>query len=138
MMIPEHLMKFIGICIFLNFFQLFFRTSEKVILALLTFICILFTFLGSISPLGQQLNTEVALLLPPLIQTILKLLREENTGIREYVVCPRCNALYSMKVCIVHQHGRNESQVCGNVMYPNNPHLSKRNKCNIELLKRYK
>ena len=86
--------------------------------------------------LGQQLNTEVALLLPRSIQTIRKLLRQENTGIREYVVCPRCNALYSMKDCIVHQNGRNESQVCGYVMYPNHPHLSKRNKCNTVLLKK--
>ena len=125
----------IGICIFLNFFQLFFRTSEKAILALLAFIRILFTFLGRINP-GQQLNTEVALLLPRSIQTIRKLLRQENTGIREYVVCPRCNALYSMKDCIVHQNGRNESQVCGYVMYPNHPHLSKRNKCNTVLLKK--
>ena len=67
----------IAICIFLNFFQLFFRTSEKAILALLAFIRILFTFLGRINPLGQQLNTEVALLLPRSIQTIRKLLRQE-------------------------------------------------------------
>ena len=41
-----------------------------------------------------------------------------------------------MKDCIVHQNGRNESQVCGYVMYPNHPHLSKRNKCNTVLLKK--
>ena len=40
-----------------------------------------------------------------------------------------------MDECIISQNGRNESQVCGYVMYPNHPYLSRRNKCNTALLK---
>ena len=67
----------IGICLFVNFFQLFYQTSEKAILTLVVFMRVMFTFLGNISPLGHPLR-EVALLLPRSFRTVRKLLRKWN------------------------------------------------------------
>ena len=51
----------------------------------------------------------------------------------EYVVSPKCNALYCLGDCIVRQNGREESKMCDFIEYPKHPHPS-RTKCNAILL----
>ena len=58
---------------------------------------------------------------------------------RSYVLCPRCSALYDWRNCIIKKHnGLVESAKCTNVLYPNNPHVSHRDKCKATLMKKVK
>ena len=123
-----------GICIFLNFFQLFFRISERAVLALMNFLRALLTFLASVS-----LNLkEVASLLPHSTRSIRKFLKGYSDGCVEYVVCTKCHNLYLYSDCIVQRNGSSESKRCTYVKYPNHPHSNKKNKCDNILMKRIK
>ena len=98
----------LGICFFMNFFQLFYRVSEKAILALLSFLRILFSVLGSISPpIGNLVS-----LLPKSLYSLKKMLREKNDGLVEYTVCPICSTLYLSEKCIIRENGHDESKLC--------------------------
>lgn len=121
----------LGICFFLNFFQLFYKISEKAILALLAFLRILFSFLGRISPPLRDLSS----LLPRSLYSIRKMLREDDDGLITYVVCPTCSTLYLLNECTIRQNGQDESKLCEFVRY-HHPHTSRRNKCNTALLKK--
>ena len=125
----------IGVCLFLNFFQLFYRVSERAVLSLLSFLRFLFTFLASNAP-SQLYLKEVSTLLPRSLCSIRRVLREDANGVVEYVVCPKCNALYMIKDCIVRQYGREESRLCDFMEYPRHPYPSMRTKCNTVLLKK--
>ena len=126
-----------GLCTFLNFFQLFYRVSERAILALITLLHTLFSFLGNISPINHPLR-DLASLLPKSLYGIRKKLKEKKDGLVEYAVCPTCSALYLLKNCIVQENGHDESRLCNFIRYPNHPHHSRRKKCNTILLKRVK
>lgn len=53
---------------------------------------------------------------------------------KEFIVCPKCVALYSPDNS---SEGVNESK-CSHVEYPNHPHRNKRTPCNTLLIKRVK
>ena len=112
----------------MNFFQLFYKVSERAILALLF-------FLRSVDILWPS---TFAQLLPRSLQSIKKafriyLPRQKSV---EYVVCPKCNSLYLYEHCITGQSGREESRLCDFVEYPNHTQISRRSKCNTPLLKK--
>ena len=120
----------LGICVFINFFQLFYKVSERAILALLV-------FLRTLLSLIVQLNV-VAELISKSLQTIKHALRSKfgQNSVTEYVVCPKCNSLYMLQDCIIRQNGREESWLCEYVMYSRHPQISRRSKCYAQLLKR--
>lgn len=95
----------VGICRFLNFFQLFHKVSERAILALLLFLRTLFSFVGF---------NEIALLLPKSLSSIRGVLKSkcQQSRVLEYVVCPKCNSLYLLEHCIIQHNGMEESRVC--------------------------
>ena len=118
-----------AICLFLNFFQLFYKVSERAILALLLFLRSMLTFFGL---------QNIARLLPRSLQSIKKALRinlPRQTS-TEYVVCPKCNSLYLYEHCVSGRSGREESRLCDFVEYPDHPQVSRRSKCNTPLLKK--
>ena len=117
-----------GICLFLNFFQLFYKVSERGILALLHFLRALLSFLGF---------NEIISLLPKSLSSIRGTLRNsaQHSTVLEYVVCPKCNSLYLLEDCIIRHNGKLESKLCHFVEYPRHSQLSRRIKCNVPLLK---
>ena len=112
-----------AICLFLKFFQLFYKVSESAILALLLFLRSMLTFFGL---------QNIARLLPRPLQSIKKALRinlPKQTS-TEYVVCPKCNSLYLYEHCIIGHSGSDF------VEYPNYPQVSRRSRCNTPPLKK--
>lgn len=101
-------------------------------LALLSFLQLVFTFFGVGEP--GNLMYEASMLLPKSLNSIRGVLR--GRACMEYVVCPKCNALYRMEDCIIRRNGGEESQFCDFVEYPRHPQVSRRSKWNTPLLKR--
>ena len=52
------------------------------------------------------------------------------------VVCPRCCKLYNLSDCVIRCGSVEESLKCTHIEYLNHPHHSRRQKCNMSLLKR--
>lgn len=124
----------VQICMFLSFFQLCYRVSERAISLLLSFLKTLLSWLGSRCPEIKTLHD----VLPQNIYFMRKLLGRKNE-ITCFVVCPKCHSLYRYKDCIVtHRTGMTESAKCSFVQYPNHPQLFRRTKCNTVLMKMVK
>ena len=115
--------------LFLNFFQLFYRVSERAILGLLLFFQSLLSFLGF---------SEAASLLPKSIHSIRGIIKGtiQRSTVVEYVVCPKCHSLYLLSDCILQHNGREESRLCDFIQYPRHMQACRRTKCNTLLLKK--
>jgi len=121
-----------GLPFFLVFYHLLFRLSERAITTLLGFFGVL--FLSSIT--GHRLLAEVSSALPKTMHSFRAKFKPCNYI--EYVVCPKCNTLYTFSDCIVINSGQQESKLCHFIRFPNHPHRSRRTSCNEVLLKRVK
>ena len=120
------------ISFFLNFFQLTFRISERAMAALLIFIRMLLGYLESVSE--NQVFIHLFSIIPKSLVSMRKCFKDRD-GIIEYVVCPKCHALYEIPQCIVKVAGREQSKHCDLVEFPRHPHASKRSKCDTPLMK---
>ena len=61
----------------------------------------------------------------------------DKQSFAEYVVCPRCNAIYEFKNCVKNlPSGKTETMTCRHVAYPNHPHRSRITACGAPLLKK--
>ena len=123
------------ICLFISFFQLFYRISERGITLLLSFLKALLSWICTLCP--QSLNIQLLRDNLPSNVYFLKQLLGNANKITTYVVCPKCHSIFSFEQCVVtHRNGTKESIACPHIEYPNHPHLSRRLKCNTVLLKR--
>ena len=126
----------VHICLFLSFFQLCYKVSERGISLLLAFIRSLLSWLGTFPQSAHILQLRD--LIPKNVYFLRKIFGC-NSALRMYAVCPKCSAVYELKDCIVkHRNGLEESAKCIYVQYPNHPHISRHEKCNTILLKRVK
>lgn len=127
----------VHICMFLSFFQLCYRLSERGVSLLLVFLRALLSWLCSLCPQSADIKT-LHDLLPQNVYFLRKLLGKKSE-ITSFVVCPKCHSLYNYKDCIVtHSSGITESSKCVHIQYPNHPQLFRRTKCNTLLLKHVK
>ena len=124
----------VQICMFISFFQLCYRVSERGISLLLCFLKTLLSWIGSFCPEVKTLHD----VLPGNVYFMRKLLGRKSE-ITCFVVCPKCHSLYTLKDCIItRRNGMTESAKCSFVQYPNHPQLFRRTKCNTFLLKMVK
>ena len=125
------------ISLFITFFQLCYRVSERGITLLLNFIRAILLWAGNY--LGK--STELLLLrdmIPKNVYFLKKLCNLETVSCT-YVVCPKCHTLYNLEDCITKQrNGTVESAKCTFVNYSNHHHPSRREKCNASLMKKAK
>lgn len=124
------------ISIFLSFFQLCFRISDRAIVHLLSFMSALFHFLSSHSN-DSGLLKKFTDGFPKTLYSIKKALNLSNTYY-EYVVCPHCHTLYNKSDCIVQLPVGERGLKCDFVRYPNHPQRARRKKCETELMKKVK
>ena len=124
------------ICLFITFFQLCYRISERGITILLSFLRTMFSWASTFSSSGELLILRD--MIPKNVYFLKKICSSEKS-LTTYVVCPRCHALYNLDDCIIRQrNGIEESARCTFVQYPRHPHPSRREKCNALLMKRTK
>ena len=124
----------IQICMFLSFFQLCYRVSERAISLLLLFLKALLSWLSSFCPEIKTLHD----VLPHNVYFMRKLLGRKSEIIC-FVVCQKCHSLYKYKDCVItYPSGMTESAKCSFVQYPKHPQLFRRTKCNTVLMKTVK
>lgn len=123
-----------GIFYFLALFQLLYHLSERAISSLLGIVRLLLHNVGVI--FNHNALVEFAAALPKSMNTIRTTFKQNHHV--EYVVCPKCNALYHLSECIIHENNGDRSKKCNHVEYPNHPHVSRRSPCNEILLKKVK
>ena len=124
------------ISLFISFFQLCYRISERGITLLLHFLRALLLWASTIKSSTELLTLRD--MIPKNVYFLRKMCSSEN-NFRTYVVCPKCHALYNLEDCIIRNHGGLlESAKCIFVHYPNHPHVSRREKCNTLLIKQVK
>jgi len=113
-----------------------FRISGAALRCLLRFLKLFVKSVGIIyqSPHLRTFSESI----PVTIITAEKILgiHQDDIGMIEYVVCPKCNAIYTYKNCIkTRANGVQLAKSCCHVKYPRHPHRSCRQPCNTEVLK---
>lgn len=86
------------ICLFVSFFQLCYRISERGITLLLSFLRAILLWMSSIIPSSDILLIRD--LLPKNVYFLRKLCKSD-TSIKTYIVCPKCHFLYHFKDGII-------------------------------------
>ena len=125
----------IHMCLFITFFQLCYRISERGISMLLSFLKSFFLWIYSLCPQSTELKVLTENM-PPNIYYLRKLVGGES-DITIYVSCPKCNSIYNYEDCVITYHdGRTESMTCSYIEYPNHPQVRRRVKCGTVLLRR--
>ena len=110
------------ISLFISFFQLCYRISERGITLLLHFLRAIVLWKSSTELLTLRDMT------PKNVYFLKKICSSEN-NFRTYDVCPKCHAFYDQEDCIIRNRGGLlESAKCIFVNYPNHPHVSRREK----------
>ena len=123
-------------CLFLTFFQLCYRVSERGISLLLNFIR---SFVFWVSSFAKSTDLLILREMIPRNIYFLRKMCGSDSSLTTYVVCPKCQSIYNIKDCILKkQNGLLESAKCSYVQYPNHPHQSRREKCNTILMKQAK
>ncbi len=123
------------VCIFLAFFQLCFRISDKAMAHLLTFLSALFHHFSSMlqnAPVLRLFSEGF----PRTLYSLRKSLKLQSSYMK-YVVCPKCHKLYNESQCVV-KVGRETRSLHCNIKFPNHPQRHRRQKCGTELMKKVK
>lgn len=124
------------ICLFISFFQLCYRISERGITLLLNFLRALLLWIANFQSSAELLTLRE--IIPRNVYFLKKMYSSEG-NMTIYAVCPKCHSLYNLEDCVVRQRsGLVESVKCKFVQYPNHPHASRRENCNALLMKRTK
>ena len=123
------------IALFLTFFQLCYKVSERGISLLLAFLKSLLSWIASIS-----LQSSLKLLANNMPGNVyyLKKIIGNNSNILLYVSCPKCHSVYKRNECIRHRNGHSESLKCSYKEFPNHPHISRRQQCDTLLMRKVK
>ena len=114
----------VHIRLFITFFQLCYRISERGISLLLMFLKSLLSWIYSFCHVA-----DIKVLLdnmPPKVYFLKKLVG----GVIYYVSCPKCHTIYKYIDCV----DKTESKRCSFIEFPNHPHSTLPKKCDTVLL----
>ena len=121
--------------LFSLFFQFAYNISNSAICCLLLFLKFFIYALGS--AFQCESLVEAVHRIPVGIKTIHKLLGTHGDDFIKYVVCPKCDSVYTFADCCEKRsNGVSISRICQHVSFPNHPQLSQRTPCNTLLLKK--
>ena len=125
------------VCIFLSFFQLCFRISDKALSLLLSFISALLKHIGS--SVTDSSHASFVKTFPSTIYSLRKYLKIKKAYLT-FAVCPRCHKLFKASECVPVKDtsGMTVSPKCGHIEYPKHPQPAHRKECGAELLKQVK
>ena len=125
------------VCLFLSFFQLCFRISDRALSLLLSFISALLQHIGS--RVNDSAYNSFMKAFPSTLYSLRKHLKLKKPY-KTFLVCPYCHKLFrtSETEPIRDTNGIEFSPKCDHIQYPNHPQPAHRKVCGTELLKRVK
>ena len=97
--------------------QFRFTIPDVAVLVILLFIFRLFELMHV--SLGEGLSASN---FPKTLQAVYKLLDIDNNAFTEYIVCPKCNAVFDYDNGYMMESGKKTPRRCPRVHYPNYPH----------------
>ena len=97
---------------------------------MLKFLYVFFTVLNRFSPF---LN-PILKVFPKSLYSLYKLVHYED-NFNKFVVCPKCETIYSHEDCVEKIGSQRHSKKCSNIKYPNHPFVTGRTPCHSVLLK---
>ena len=111
--------------IFLSVWQLSFGISNKATAVLFSF---LRHFLQLISTCGKLIS-DIGYKLPQAYKTAQKMIGFNCPSFEQFVVCPKCDAVYSFNDCVIYNSGQEMSGACRHVEFPNHTQAHFRKAC---------
>ena len=122
---------FLQLFYFIIVWQVAFRVSTSAICALLKFLKFFCFAIGSAFnclPLKTLSNA-----MPLTKVTLMKILAMGSHDFTEYIVCPKCDSIYSPDYC--KRGGKFIAILCPYKAYPNHPHVQRRKECGASLMR---
>ena len=72
---------------------------------------------------------------PKTLQAVYRLLGVDNNAFTEYIVCPKCNAVFDYDNGFTIENGKRTPRRCPRIHYPNHPHSTCRIPCGAYLMR---
>lgn len=123
--------QFLQLFIFISIWQAAFKISTSAICTLLKFLkwfCFAIGTAFNCAPLRNLSNA-----MPVTKSTLRKILALDGPDFLEYVVCPKCDSLYTPEHC--KRGGKFVATACSYKAYPNHPQERRRNECGTQLMR---
>lgn len=119
---------------FLLLWQSIFRISNMAMEVLLKLLSLFIKLFGKAIVSDENVIADK---IPNDIPAAYKFLSKKSDDFISYVVCPNCDCIYDYDDCIkTTTFGQKESKLCRHIAYPNHPHVSRRQECKAQLLKK--
>ena len=127
-MVEEANNVFYCISLFLNYYQLTYHISERAMMAILTFLRLLFVYLGTLTQ--TKVMQSLADVFPKSLYSIRKKIDHSEHKLIQHAACPKCHSLKVYQVPV-----NENDQNCEFIEFPMHPQSSRRQKCNTPLYK---
>ena len=108
--------------------QLSYGVSNKATAVLFSF---LHHFLQLISKCSKQIS---GIVYPQTFKTAQRMIDFNCPSFEQFVVCPKCDAVYSFSDCVINESGQEMSGACRHVEYPHHTQAHFRKACGEKLL----
>ena len=125
--------KLRAILIFLLVWQFNFGISDAAVVAIVCFLYKVFTFMHV--KFDEQTKQPADEQFPRTLKKASQLVGINMNCFIEYIVCPKCNAVYDHEFGYTMQDNQKVPVECPNIEYPHHPHLSRRKPCGLSLMK---
>lgn len=122
-----------AILIFLLTWQFSYGISDAGVLAMLLFMYNLFRMI-SLQCEGRIVEL-ITNLFPKTFKSAFQLLGINITAFTEFIVCPKCSAVFNYISGYTTEAGRKTPNTCPYIKMPNHPHISQRRPCGAYLMK---
>ncbi|XP_065892610.1 uncharacterized protein [Dysidea avara] len=126
--------KFQAVLVFFLLWQFRFTVSDAAMIAVFQFMYWLFRMLAVRFVNEQQVEIEF----PRTLKFATKLAGIDPNAFVEYIVCPKCGAIFTYELGYTQQGSQKVPNRCPYIEYPNHPHASKRLPCGAYLMKTVK
>ena len=128
----EYARPFLQLFYFILIWQMAFKVSNAAVVSLIRFLKF---FLKSVATAFKcQMLHDISNNIPITRQSVQKFLGSHCHSTTQYIVCPKCDAIYHPDMCKSVSEGKFKATFCSYKPFPTHPHARKRNPCGAALM----